>query len=162
MLLQRINRTDPEQVFIIVKNTYGTATLTNGQPVSWDYTTDADGIGVTLPVAAESGFQTAGIIAESIAAAAYGLCQVYGYHSAAIVRTMTATGSIWFEQLEAVAVGTMLVCGQTAAFCLEGITKGTSSASAVVPLRLYPCAFALAAQASYTTKAIAVFIKGCL
>ena len=36
MLLQRINRSDPEKIFIVVKNSYSTASLTNGQAVIWD------------------------------------------------------------------------------------------------------------------------------
>jgi hypothetical protein len=36
MLFQRISRTNPEKIFVIVKNSYSTASLTNGQPVIWD------------------------------------------------------------------------------------------------------------------------------
>ena len=51
MLMNRINRTDPEKVFIVVKNSFSTASLSNGQAVIWDYTADADGVGVTKPTA---------------------------------------------------------------------------------------------------------------
>jgi hypothetical protein len=36
MLWQRISRTNPEKCFIIVKNSYSTASLTDGQAVIWD------------------------------------------------------------------------------------------------------------------------------
>lgn len=158
MLFQRISRTNPEKMFIVVKNSYSTASLTNGQPVIWDWTTDCDGVGVTLATATENvsaGQDVAGVAAETIAAGDYGLVQVYGYHSAGLVRTMTSTGHVYHESRGAVAKGTPLVGGITAAFTLEGITP------AVTAQNLKPCGFALAAQASYTIKAIAVFLK-CL
>lgn len=161
MLWQRINRSDPEKCFIVVYNSYSTAAITVGQAVSWDYTTDANGVSVTKPTAAESGFQLAGIVADtSIAAGAYGLLQVYGYHPAVRVRSMTATGGIYHERREAVAAGSMLIGGMTASFCLEGINRFTGST--VSAIHIYPNAIALAAQASYTTKTIAAIIKGCL
>jgi hypothetical protein len=158
MLFQRINRTNPEKIFIVAKNSYSTASLTNGQAVIWDWTTDVDGVGVTLATATENvscGIDVAGIAAETIAAGAYGLLQVYGYHSAVRVRTMTTTSHVYNESLAAVAKGTPLVGGITAVFCLEGITPAETAQV------LHPCGFALAAQASFTTKAIAVFLK-CL
>ena len=158
MLFQRISRTNPEKMFIVVKNSYSTASLSNGQAVIWDWTTDCDGVGVTLATATENvsaGQDVAGVVAETIAAGDYGLVQVYGYHSAARVRTMTATGHVYHQSQVAVAKGTPLVGGITAAFVLEGITPAETAQV------LHPCGFALAAQASYTTKAIAVFLK-CL
>lgn len=158
MLFQRINRTSPEKVYIVAKNSYSTASLTNGQPVIWDWTTDCDGVGVTLATATENvsaGQDVAGIAVATIAAGDYGLLQVYGYHSAVRVRSMTATGHVYHESRAAVAKGTPLVGGITAAFTLEGITPAETAQV------LHPCGFALAAQASFTTKAIAVFLK-CL
>lgn len=158
MLFQRISRTNPEKIFVVVKNSYSTAALKNGQPVIWDWTTDCDGVGVTLATATENvsaGQDVAGVAVEAIAAGDYGLVQVYGYHSATICRSMTATGHVYHESRGAIAKGTPLVGGITAAFALEGITPATTAQV------LHPCGFALAAQASYTTKSIAVFLK-CL
>jgi len=158
MLFQRINRNNPEKVYIVGRNSYSTASLTNGQAVIWDWTTDVDGVGVTLATATENvscGVDVAGIAAETIAAGDYGLLQVYGYHSAVRVRTMTTTSHVYNESLAAIAKGTPLVGGITAVFCLEGITPAETAQV------LHPCGFALAAQASFTTKAIAVFLK-CL
>lgn len=158
MLFQRVNRTNPEKIFIVAKNSYSTASLTNGQAVIWDWTTDVDGVGVTLATATENvsaGQDVAGVAAETIASGDYGLLQVYGYHSAVRVRTMTSTGHVYHESRAAVAKGTPLVGGVTAVFCLEGITPAETAQV------LHPCGFALAAQAAFTTAAIAVFLK-CL
>src|SRR5262245_22000302 len=91
MFFQRVNRTDPERVFVTVYNSYSTATITNGQVVNWDFGNDKDGLGVTRPTAraTNAGMGAAGIVAESIAAGSYGLVQVYGYHSAVRARTVT-------------------------------------------------------------------------
>jgi hypothetical protein len=153
MLFARINRTNPEKVFVVAKNSYSTASLTNGQAVMWDYATDADGVGVTKPAAnaVSHGTAMAGIAAETIASGSFGLIQCWGYHSAVRVRTISTTGygdNGW----AAVAVGTPLVMGVTAVFALEG--KDISATN-----NLDPSGFALAAQASYTTKAVAAFIK---
>ena len=153
MLFQRIKRSDPEKIFVIAKNSYSTASLTNGQWVRWDHDTDCDGVGVTIG-SADAGLSVAGVAAETIAAGEYGLIQVYGYHAAARVRTMTTTSHTYNEALLAVAKGTPLAFDITdGVFCAEGINNATGA------FNLAPCGFALAAQASFTTKAIAVFIK---
>ena len=113
------------------------------------YNTDCDGVGMEKPAAAgATGLgraAVAGVVAESIAASAYGLVQVYGYHSA--VRCISATtGS------GAIAKGTALVGAKTAWYALENAGKTGTQANA------YCKGFALAANASYTTKAIAAFV----
>jgi len=157
MLFSRINDSSPERVFIVVYNSWATASLTNGQCVRWDYTTDCDGVGVTRSTSAAScGLAAAGVVAETIASGAYGLLQVYGYHSAVRVRTMTTSGHAFNENLQAIAKGVPLAYDITAdVFCAEGIGAGVATSSFL----LFPFAFALAAQASWTTKAIAAFIK---
>jgi hypothetical protein len=149
MLFQRINRTDPEKVFIVAYNSYSTASLSNGQAVIWDFAGDADGVGVTMPSAraTNAGVAAAGIAAETVASGAYGLIQTYGYHSA--VRARSATGGS-----PAIAAGRPLALNAAGSvFCLESVS--TASTAVLV----YPCAFALAAQASWTTKTTASFIK---
>ena len=149
MLYQRINRSDPEKIFIVAYNSYSTASLSNGQAVNWDFITDCDGVGVTMPLAraTNAGVALAGIAAETIASGSYGLIQVYGYHSAVRVRTVTG-GS------PAIAKGTPLFANVAGSvFCLE--SAATSSTS----ILKWPCGFALAANASWTTKTVAAFIK---
>jgi hypothetical protein len=151
MIFQRINRSDPEKIFIIAYNSYSTASLSNGQAVIWDFATDADGVGVTRPTAraTNAGAAVAGVAAETIAAGSYGLLQVYGYHSAVRVRNMTG-GS------PAVAAGSPLAINSAGSvFCLENWDTGSTN------LQVITCGFALAAQASWTTKTIAAFLK-CL
>ena len=158
MLFQRVNRTSPEKMFLVAKNSYATASLTNGQVVIWDWTTDGDGVGVTLATATENvsnGMDVAGIASETIAAGDYGLLQVYGYHSAVRCRRLTSTGHVYHESTAEIAKGTPLVGGVTNVFALEGITPAATAQN------LQPCGFALAAQALFTTAAIAVFLK-CL
>ena len=93
MLFERVNRDDPEKIFIIVKNSYATLAMTNGMAVQWDFLTDVDGVGVSIPTAraTNAGLATAGIIAETIAIGDYGLCQTYGYHASVIFRSGTGT-----------------------------------------------------------------------
>jgi hypothetical protein len=156
MLLQRINRTEPEKIFIIAKNSYSTASLSNGQAVVWDYATDADGVGVTCPTdgtgrAGHYGAAFAGIAAETIAAGSYGLLQVYGYHSAVRVRTHTGGNP-------AIAAGTGLTCVD-AVFALASYPAAAAATSTITLHNAAWVGFALEAQASWTTKAIACFIK---
>lgn len=150
MLFQRINRSSPEKVFVTVFNSYSTAAITVGQGVNWDFITDVDGVGVTIPLAraTNKGFAAAGVVATaSIASGDYGLVQVYGYHSAVRVRTVTAGSPAIVKGLPLA----MNVAGSV--FCLESFaTHFTGQA-------IYPIAFALAANSSFTTLAKACFIK---
>lgn len=150
MLFQRINRSSPEKVFVVAYNSYSTAAITNGQAVNWDFITDVDGVGVTMPLAraTNAGLGAAGIVASaSIAAGDYGLIQVYGYHSAVRVRSVTIG-------IPAIAKGRPLVMNAAGSvFCLESV------ATASTTILTFPCAFALAANSSWTTLAKAAFIK---
>jgi len=149
MLFQRIKRTDPEKVYVIAKNSYSTASLTNGQAVDWDYVADADGVGVTKPAAgAGVGFAScAGVAAETIAAGEYGLIQVYGHHSA--IRVRTATGGA-----VAGAAGVGIKPPAAAAFCFDTVEiTGTHSGVS--------CGVMGAANALWTTAAVKGFIR-CL
>ena len=156
MMYQRNSRGLPEKIFMVFKNSYSTASLTNGQAVMHDYATDADGVGVTCPAAGTGraghyGMAFAGIAAATIAAGDYGLVQVYGYHSATRVRS-------WTGGNPAIAAGTALAC-VSAVFCLESYPAAAATTSTITLHSATYGAFALAAQASWTTKAIACFIK---
>ena len=157
MELQRLNRSDPEKIFMVFKNSYASASLTNGQATIIDYATDADGVGITKPTATfavkalHNGAAFAGIVAETIAAGSYGLVQVYGYHSAVRVRS-------WTGGVPVIAAGTALACVNTA-FCLESYINYPLATSSLTQVNVRFAGFALAAQASWTTKAIACFIK---
>lgn len=153
MVFQRINRTDPEKLFLVVRNDYSTAAITVGQTVQWAFPSSGagDGVGVTRPTAraTNAGFAVAGAVASaSIAAAGYGLLQVYGYHSALRVRVVTG-GSPSYVPGRPLAVN---VAGSV--FCAETIATGST-----VILR-FPFAFGLgAAFTTFTTSTVAAFIK---
>ena len=150
MIFQRVNRSNPEKIFVVVYNSYSTAAITVGQGVIWDFATDADGVSVTRPTAraTNAGFAAAGVVADaSIAAGAYGLVQVYGYHSAVRVRTVTG-GSPAITAGRPLAIN---VAGSV--FCLESVSTASKQ------IVSYPMAFALAATAGFTTAARAAFIK---
>ena len=96
MLFQRIKRSDPEKIFIVVKNSWTSASIANGYVVQWDFNVDIDGVGVTRPtgMATNLGNACAGVAVETIAAGDYGLVQVYGYHSAVHARACTTASNI--------------------------------------------------------------------
>jgi hypothetical protein len=150
MLIQRINRTDAEKIFAAVYNSWSTAAITKGQGVQWDFGTDKDGIGVSRPTAraTNAGMASAGVVASvSIASGAYGIVQVYGYHSAVRARTLTGGAP-------AIVAGRPLIMNVAGSlFCLESM-----STSSITPLA-FPCAFAFGATAGFTTASIAAFVK---
>jgi len=148
MLFQRINRSNPEKIFIVAYNSSATA-MTNGQAVNWDFITDIDGVGVVRPLAraTNAGVAVAGIVAETIAVSGYGLIQVYGYHAATRCRSITAGAPN-------IAAGRPLALNSAGSlYCLESIATGSTV------IQVAPCAFALEASAVWTTAAIKVFIK---
>lgn len=150
MMYQRINRSSPERVFVGVYNSYSTAAITNGQAVNWDFITDCDGVSVTMPLARASnaGMAAAGVVASSsIASGDYGLVQVYGFHSSVRVRSLTIG-------IPAIAKGRPLAMNAAGSvFCLESISTASTA------IQVHPVAFAMAANASWTTLARAAFIR---
>jgi hypothetical protein len=79
MLFQRVNRSDAEKVFVVVKNVSGGA-LVAGEAVCWDSSATVDGVNVTTPATATlSAF--AGVTTEAVADDGYSVIQVYGYKS---------------------------------------------------------------------------------
>jgi len=151
MLFQRINRTDPEKVFVIVKNGYSTSSLVAGYPVVWEYTNDKDGISVTKPPASGTsglrGGNFAGVITQTIAYGDYGLCQVYGYNSDCLTRLAT-TGS------DGVEAGCGLRLPTLTGFVLESLLDTG------ILLNPHPTvAIALTSHTLWTATATKVFIK---
>ena len=79
MLLQQLNRSDAEKVFIIVQN--ATTAATQGAALCFDArTTSSLGNAVLQPQTSNLG-AFAGILDANLAADAFGLCQVYGYRA---------------------------------------------------------------------------------
>ena len=81
MLFQRINRSDPEKVFMVVKA--GEALVAN-RPVALHFSGTDDGlIGFTADAASDA-TAVIGIADTAVAIGEYGLVQCYGFRSAAI------------------------------------------------------------------------------
>ena len=96
MYFKRVLDSDPEKIFIIVCNSWTTAAIQNGYVVQWDFLDAIDGVGVSQPtgLATNLGNACAGVVAEEIAIGAYGLVQVYGYHSAVKARVCSSNDAI--------------------------------------------------------------------
>lgn len=82
MLMQRINRSDPEKIFCVVKA--GEA-LKSGRPVCLHFDGTDDGLDAFLANAAADATTVIGLADADIASGEYGLVQVYGYRSSAVV-----------------------------------------------------------------------------
>ena len=147
MLFQRIKRSDPEKIFIVVKNSWTSASIANGYVVQWDFNVDIDGVGVTRPtgMATNLGNACAGVAVETIASGEYGLVQVYGYHSAVKARACTSAENIVLGSglRPPLAAGVWCAEGQEAA--------GTVN---------YHCmGFAMSIWSSWTSTTVIAFIK---
>lgn len=88
MLFKRVNRTDAEQVFIVVKNA-STETIKAGYSCVFSLTA-ADGVSVTKAGSNTLGL-FAGVAAADIPPNTYGLVQVYGYCDAAAIYVDSVT-----------------------------------------------------------------------
>jgi hypothetical protein len=126
MYMQLLNPgTDPEKIFITVKNTYSTNAITAGMVVCWDYTTDADGIGVTVPTTALLQIPAGVVASASIAVNGTGLVQVYGHCTTVTMLGTTGThagaplkpvnGQTYLDSAGITATGASysFVCGET-------------------------------------------------
>jgi hypothetical protein len=76
MLFQRVNRTDAEKVFVIVKNVQG-ATITTGRPVAYT-ATSMDGISAVIADAAADYLLFSGVADQDIPNNEYGRVQIAG------------------------------------------------------------------------------------
>lgn len=77
MWSQKVNYSDPEKIFVQIKNGATTA-LALGSVVTFDYTTAADGITCIYPTTAMLAVP-AGVSPGALAAGAYGFVQAYGH-----------------------------------------------------------------------------------
>lgn len=114
MEFQRVNRTDPERVFVVVKNSWSTASLAANQWCAWDVLTDEDGVAVTKPDNVGTIMAVAGVVVETIALNDFGLVQVYGYRASA--RMSGGSGLATSK----ISEGTMLYI-KTSGFAVHGL-----------------------------------------
>ncbi len=148
MILKRVNRSDPEQIYIVGYNSSADA-WANGYAVRMDYTTDVDGVGMEKPAAGGAGglgyASVVGVAVETIAAGSYGLIQIYGYHSAVRMRAMTGATT-------QIAAGSAIACDAYAAYCLGPVVRTGTKANA------YAKGISFEAQASHTTATKKAFL----
>ncbi len=94
MLIQQVNRDDPDQVYSIFRNRTG-GILTRGKASAYEISSDAgtpefDGVSVRTPGAGS--FLVAGVVERAeIEADALGLFQISGFHSALVADSVGFT-----------------------------------------------------------------------
>ena len=117
MIIQRINRANPEKVFVVVRNDTASA-FVKGYPCVYKFDGTRDGLDVED---AKTGAAAKNHLIAGIADAAYGLAQCYGVRTdACILKCGTATN-------KNAAIGDALIL-HTAASILSGVAAGAVSA----------------------------------
>ena len=146
MIFQRVNRTDPERVFVVMRNNEGAAMIKDQTCQLELASASVDGVRVRDM---DTGNLHAfiGIVDAAIADGAYGLVQVYGYRSTSVVLT-TDTSIDTGVALVPVAGQDYLVSSATVltstanytrspivAFLCESITTSTASVTRKIFIR---------------------------
>lgn len=131
MLFKRVSRSSPETVFIVAKNVSG-STLTAGYSAVFDVSASVDGVRVTQ--ASSTDLQAyAGVADSDIANNDFGLLQVYGYRSSALIWSSTGS-SVAGDNLTVTAAKWGVTPAATSGasksfgFLCEAISASTSSA----------------------------------
>ena len=122
MIIQRVNRSNPEKVFVVVRND-SAASIGKGYPVVFIMDGTRDGLDITdaKTGAAAKAHLIAGLLDSALAAGSYGLAQCYGVRTdAPILKCGTATA-------KNAAIGDALVL-HTAASIISGVAAGAVSA----------------------------------
>ena len=146
MLFKRLNRTDPEQIFIVVQANEGSALVQN-QTVQWEVASaSVDGVRVRQMDTGNL-HCFVGVVDAAIADQAYGLVQVWGYRSGSIVfqtDTSVDTGALlvpvaaqnYFNSIASTTATNAVVSNQPLyAVLLESIAS--SSASATISKKVF-------------------------
>lgn len=143
MLIQQINRTDPDKIFIIVRNTAAT-TATPGDWAQFNLdSADADNPGGDVKTPLASGFAAlyhfAGIWARTVSRSDYGLCQVYGWSPK--IRASGGAGTILpgkpMKPVTAKSYGVLATIGASTSedaslvFVIAGTTTGLAQSVAL-------------------------------
>ena len=90
MIIQKVNRVDPEKVFIVVRNDDSVA-FVKGGCIGFKFDATRDGLDAELADTAADTPLIAGIADSALAAGEYGLVQIYGVRTDAVIwRTNTA------------------------------------------------------------------------
>lgn len=151
MIFQRVNRTDPERVFIVARNSEG-GTLNKDDCCIWETASaSVDGVRVRQPDTSHSG-SVVGVIDAAIADGAYGLVQVFGYRSTSRVfqtNTSQDTGAFMEASLGGAALSsyaisqtfasntTVSVTHRPGPYFVLAETIASSSASATISAKMF-------------------------
>ena len=122
MLFQRINRTAPEKIFAICRNSEASAEMFDGEVVVWSAATTAAHGSDVLKSAGASPLTIAGVVksraasgaGNGIAAGEYGTIQIYGFHAnvkttvAALAASLQVNGDSAAAAVAAAVEGAML------------------------------------------------------
>ena len=84
MIIQKVNRVDPEKVFIVVRNDDSVA-FVKGGAIGFKFDTDRDGLDAELADTTTDNTLIAGIADSAIPAGEYGLVQIYGVRTDAVI-----------------------------------------------------------------------------
>jgi len=143
VIIQRVNRINPEKVFIIVRNDDAVAFVAGGV-IGFKFDGTRDGLDAELADSITDNPLIAGVADEATAAGSYGLVQIYGVRTDAVIwRTDTA-----------VVVGDALIVTQGSA-ALMRIAAGVASAY----LPAFAAGEALASTNGAKTDTTTVFIR---
>lgn len=146
MIFQRVNRTDPERVFVVMRNNEG-ATINANQTVQLELASASiDGVRVRdMDTGNLHAF--VGVADAAIADGAYGLIQVYGYRSTSILfqtNTSVDTGVVLIpvaaqDYLDSVAttVASNTTITLQPIFAFLGESIASSSASATISKKIF-------------------------
>lgn len=146
MLFKRLNRTDPEQIFMVVLNNEGAAMVAD-QTVQLEVASaSVDGVRAR-DMDTGNLFCFLGVADAAIADGAYGLIQIYGYRSSSIILTtdtsittgiplVPVAGQDYFSSIVSSTTSSANVTLQPVfAVLLESITTSTGTVSRKVFLR---------------------------
>jgi len=134
MLFQQLNRSDAEMIFGIFKNVSGGA-VTSGSVLQLDISTDADGNRVVKPATAGLAC-VVGLAAGSIADEDYGLVQIYGYHSSALIQRTDTTAPAGAQLIAANGQHYLVSTSAGPNFLLlESLAASTTTTTAKVHIR---------------------------
>ena len=143
MIIQKVNRVDPEKVFIVVRNDDSVA-FVKGGAIGFKFDATRDGLDAELADTTADGNLIAGLADSAIPAGEYGLVQCYGVRTDAVIwRTNTA-----------VVVGDSLVVTQGSVALMRA---AAGAASAYLPA--FAAGEALASTNSAKTDTTTVFIR---
>ena len=146
MLFQRINRSDPEKIFMVVKA--GEA-LVAGHPVALHFTGTNDGLLGFTANAPEDATSVVGIADAAVVSGEYGLVQCYGFRLTAAVQ-----GGSQFDPL---AHDILAVMSESSGALSQSVSIGAITAN----LPMFVAAGSASSASSADTRSMPVFIR-CL